>query len=155
MAKLSSVGQTEGGSISYLQLQVVARWFPYYVQEWPGVIILPNYNVCAHSTCFNFLHNVSICVWTYSPWKCIWIIVHNHIIHMWMFNLWIRKIPWRRKWQPIPVFFLGISHGHSLVGYSPWGHKRVRHDLVTKTTTYMWIFTDVLWHTLWNENSYV
>ena len=28
---------------------------------------------------------------------------------------------------------LGKSHGQrSLVGYSPWGHKRVRHDLATE-----------------------
>ena len=34
------------------------------------------------------------------------------------------KIPWRRKWQPTPVFLAGKSHGgRSLVGYSPWGHK--------------------------------
>ena len=34
------------------------------------------------------------------------------------------KIPWRRKWQPAPVFLLGESHGQrSLVGYSLWGHK--------------------------------
>ena len=32
--------------------------------------------------------------------------------------------PWRRKWQPSPVFLPGKSHGRrSLVGYSPWGHK--------------------------------
>ena len=32
--------------------------------------------------------------------------------------------PWRRKWQPTPVFLLGESHGQrSLEGYSPWGHK--------------------------------
>ena len=43
------------------------------------------------------------------------------------------KIPWRRKWQPIPAFLPGESHGQrSLVGYSPWGRKRVIHDLVTK-----------------------
>ena len=37
---------------------------------------------------------------------------------------WIRKIPWRRKWQPTPVFLTGESHGQgSLVGYSPWGCK--------------------------------
>ena len=31
------------------------------------------------------------------------------------------------------IFFPGKSHGQrSLVGYSPWGHKRVRHDLATK-----------------------
>ena len=30
------------------------------------------------------------------------------------------KIPWKRKWQPTPVFLLGESHGQrSLVGYSP------------------------------------
>ena len=40
------------------------------------------------------------------------------------FNPWVRKIPWRRKWQPTPVFLPGESHGRrSLVGYSPWGHK--------------------------------
>ena len=34
------------------------------------------------------------------------------------------KIPWRRKWQPSPVFLPGESHGQrSLVGYSPQGHK--------------------------------
>ena len=37
---------------------------------------------------------------------------------------WVRKIPWRRKWQPIPVFLLGKSHGQrNLEGYSPWGCK--------------------------------
>ena len=41
-------------------------------------------------------------------------------------------IPWRRKWQPTPVFFPGKSHGQrSLAGYNPWGHKRVEHDLAT------------------------
>ena len=49
------------------------------------------------------------------------------------FDPWVRKIPWRRKWLPIPVFLPGISHGQrSLVDYSPWGHGRVRHDLETK-----------------------
>jgi len=27
------------------------------------------------------------------------------------FSPWVRKIPWRRKWQPIPVFLPGKSHG--------------------------------------------
>jgi len=36
------------------------------------------------------------------------------------FSPWIRKISWRRKWQPIPVFLPGESHGQrSLVGYRP------------------------------------
>ena len=34
--------------------------------------------------------------------------------------------PWRRQWQPSPVFLPGKSHGgRSLVGYSPWGHKEL------------------------------
>ena len=48
---------------------------------------------------------------------------------------WVRKIPWRRKWQPTPVFLPGESHGQrSLVGYSPWGPKRGRHNWVTEDT---------------------
>ena len=40
------------------------------------------------------------------------------------FNPRVKKIPWRRKWQPTPVFLPGKSQGkRSLVGYSPWGHK--------------------------------
>ena len=27
------------------------------------------------------------------------------------FDPWVRKIPWRRKWQPTPVFLPGESHG--------------------------------------------
>ena len=37
-----------------------------------------------------------------------------------VFNPWVRKIPWRRKWQPTSVFLSGESHGwRSLAGYSP------------------------------------
>ena len=42
------------------------------------------------------------------------------------FNPWVRKIPWRRKWQPTAVFLPGKSHGQrSLEGYSPWGQKEL------------------------------
>ena len=45
------------------------------------------------------------------------------------FSPWVGKVPWRRKWQPTPVFVPGESHGQrSLVGYSPWGPKRVGND---------------------------
>ena len=52
-------------------------------------------------------------------------------------------LPWRRQWLPTPVFLPGKSHGHrSLVGYSPWGSQRVRHDWATKHihTKFMQIF---------------
>ena len=43
------------------------------------------------------------------------------------------KIPWRRKWQPISIFLSGEYHGQrSLASQSPWGHKRVGHNLATK-----------------------
>ena len=50
---------------------------------------------------------------------------------------WVRSLGWEdplgRKRQPAPVFLPGKSHAQrSLEGYSPWGCKRVRHDLATK-----------------------
>ena len=41
-----------------------------------------------------------------------------------MWETWVRDLgredPWRKKWQPTPVFLPGESHGRrSLVGYSP------------------------------------
>ena len=40
------------------------------------------------------------------------------------FNPWVRKIPWRRKWHPLPVLLPGKFYGQrSLVGYSPCGCK--------------------------------
>ena len=42
------------------------------------------------------------------------------------FDSWVGKIPWKRKWQPSPVFLPGKSHGQrSLAGYSLWGHKEL------------------------------
>ena len=39
------------------------------------------------------------------------------------FNTRVGKIPWRRIWQPTPVFLLGESHGQrSLADYSPLVH---------------------------------
>ena len=42
------------------------------------------------------------------------------------FDPWVRKTPWRSKWQPTPVFLPGESHGQrSLAGYSSWGRKEL------------------------------
>ena len=47
------------------------------------------------------------------------------------FSPWVKKVPWRRKWQPTPVSLPGASHGQrSLAGYSPRGRKT--HVLVTR-----------------------
>ena len=46
------------------------------------------------------------------------------------FNPWIGKIPWRREWLPIPVFFPGEFHGDKslMAGFAKSqtrGHDRV------------------------------
>ena len=38
------------------------------------------------------------------------------------FGPWVGKMPWRRNWQPTPVFLPGkFQEQSSLMGYSPWG----------------------------------
>ena len=54
-----------------------------------------------------------------------------------MFYPWVRKIPWRRAWQPTLVFLPGESHGQrSLAGYSPWGRKES--DTTERLITGLW-----------------
>ena len=48
------------------------------------------------------------------------------------FDPWVGKISWRRERQPTLIFSPGESHGERLMGYSPWGQKRVGHDLATR-----------------------
>ena len=44
----------------------------------------------------------------------------------WVQSLGQEKVPWRRKWHPIPVLLPGKSQGwRSLVGYNLWGHKEL------------------------------
>ena len=43
------------------------------------------------------------------------------------FNPWVRKIPWRRTWQPTPVFLPGESHRGAWWATVHWLH-RVGHD---------------------------
>ena len=45
--------------------------------------------------------------------------------------------PWRRKWQPTPVFLPRKPHGQrNLAGYSPWGCT-VRYDLASKQEVFI------------------
>ena len=86
--------------------------------------------------------NIKKSYWLASPWiskgrpkwhrgkksTCQWRRQRRH-----RFDSCVRKIPWRRTWQPTPVHLPGKFHGQrSLSSYSPWGHKRVKHDSVAK-----------------------
>ena len=51
---------------------------------------------------------------------------------------WVRKIPWRRKWQPTPVFLPWKLQGQRrLMGYSPWGHKEP--DVTERLTRFLFL----------------
>ena len=55
----------------------------------------------------------------------------------------LRKIPWRRKWQPTPVFLSGEFQGQrTLVGYSPWDHKESDTTVQLTFTTHKCAFVD-------------
>ena len=61
------------------------------------------------------------------------------------FDLWVRKIPWRREWLLTPVFLPGEFHEQrSLVGYTPWG-CRVGYDWVTNILTFKINFNDMFY----------
>ena len=70
------------------------------------------------------------------------------------FDPWVRRIPWRRAWQPIPVFLPGESHGQrSLVGHSLKGLResdmteRLSTQVHTHTHTHIYIHIYVYTHT--------
>ena len=106
-----------------------------YIRPLPAASV-PHMSQFIHIQCHNFLSN-----FRHTP------LPHHHqsgfpggLVHKesacnagdWLqysrpgFNPWVRKIPWRRKWLPTPVFLPEKFHGQrSLVGYSPWGHKEL------------------------------
>ena len=55
------------------------------------------------------------------------------------FNPWVGKIPWRKEWQPTPVFLPGESHGQrSLVDYSPCGRRET--DMTEQLTQHRMLY---------------
>ena len=68
------------------------------------------------------------------------------------FDSWVGNIPWRKKWQPTPVFLPGEFHGQrSLVGYSPQGHTELekteatQHACVLRVGTTKTLLLQLLW----------
>ena len=60
-----------------------------------------------------------------------------------VFDPWVRKIPWRREWQPTPVFLPGEFHGQrSQAGYSPWGCNKL--DIIEQLTLSLSLFHAVV-----------
>ena len=72
---------------------------------WPSAVILPcsgpaeTMPVGMDHDCLNYLRLVGLC-FLIIPWLLICLQCGRP-----RFNPWVRKISWRRKWQPTPVFF--------------------------------------------------
>ena len=78
--------------------------------------------------------------------NCMFCFCNKHVrclLPCWLANLpemqepwfepWVRKLTWRRKWQPTPVFLHREFHGERiLVDYTSWGHKEL--DMTEKLT---------------------
>ena len=63
------------------------------------------------------------------------------------FDPWVGKIPWRRKWQPTPVFLPGKSHGQrSLAVYRLC---RVEHDWSNLASIFALLVFWMLWQLLY------
>ena len=61
------------------------------------------------------------------------------------FDPWVRKMPWRRAWQPTPVFLPEKSHGQrSLAGYSSTGWQRVGNDKQLSTAQHIYMNYDII-----------
>ena len=59
------------------------------------------------------------------------------------FDPWVRKIPWKREWQPTLIFLPGEFHGQrKLAGYSPWGRKELD---MTEWLTHLCIYVFVVY----------
>ena len=86
-------------------------------------------------------HYVTPCLWEFSlPSGSV--VKNPPAMQEPRFDPWVGRILWKRKWQPTPVFLFGKTHGQrSLAGYSPRGHKRIGHDLLTKQNIvfFIWI----------------
>ena len=60
------------------------------------------------------------------------------------FSHWVRKISWRREWQPAPISLPGKAHGQKkLTGPSAWNCKRFGHNLRLKTYLFLHLKLDL------------
>ena len=110
----------------------------YYGYYPPKFVGFPWYVGLAH--CTHTAHIISVfCPWKFPPfWNtlCLEILFQSmlglpqhrrHRRHG--FKIWLAKIPWRRKWQPILVFLPGEPHGQkSLADFCPWKSQRVGYN---------------------------
>ena len=116
------IGNLISGSSAFSKSSLNIWKFLVHVLLKPGLENFEHYSASVWDECYGAV------VWTFFGIAFLW-----DWNESWPFPvLWpllshrVRKIPWRRKWQPTPVLLPGKSHGQrNLEGYSPGGCKRV------------------------------
>ena len=130
--------QTFVSKITFLPFNMLSRFvIAFFSKEQVSFNFMPAVTICSDfGAQENKVCHCFHCFPIYLTWILItcWIVLGGTSgkesacqckrLRRWSSGSWVRKIPWRRKWQPIPVFLPGESHGQrSLTGYSPWGRK--------------------------------
>ena len=87
--------------------------------------------ICKHTCVYRVINDITmghICLYLYYTMLCM-VFPSNSVKNLpamqeTQVDPMVGKIPWRREWQYIPIFFPGEFHGQrSLAGYIPRGHK--------------------------------
>ena len=82
------------------------------------------------------------------------LVVKNPPLKRQGFDIWVRKIPWRRKWQATRVFLPGESHGrrgawwgpvHAGLESQPWRKRRSRHACIFQVHHFPWACCNNIW----------
>ena len=91
-----------------------------------AVILYKHCFILIQSTCMKYIC-YCLCFAVEETWALIGQMVKNlPAVQRPRFDPWVGKIPWRREWQPTPVFLSREFHGQrSLAGHSPWGRKEL------------------------------
>ena len=104
-----------------------------FVIEWLCVCVCARVCVCVASSSVVFLFPFFRAHWSNS----VFTLLLNQPAVLETQEMWVQslgqKTPWRRKWQPTPVFLPGEFHGQrSLEGYSPGDHRELSWTWLSK-----------------------
>ena len=125
-------------AVSWGNKVVKHSWIPLNSSTFSKVLL------CAVATFLTVFLSLSPNSFLLSRWVFLKFCKYYEIV---MRNLIISHPVWRRRqWHPTPVLLPGKSHGRrSLVGCSPWGSLRVRHNWATSLA----LFTFMHWRRKW------
>ena len=105
-------------SFFFLQFVMIVSYY------FPMVYTLPH--LCYHCMSVQATPASSVCTWVVmnQMFEISNAFSQNIDIIIHVVRTWAGKIPWKRAWQPTPVFLPGDPHGQrSLAGYSLWVRK--------------------------------